>query len=86
MRKAHRYLADVPQPVADRGTELIERHLAAYGVSRARDLPDEGKVYLRRELVKFFAASLTQGLPQPPAPTSRWRRWWDGLFSRAQRG
>src|SRR5438045_452370 len=42
VRKVHRQIPDVPQNVADRGTAVIERHLAAYGVSRARDLPEEG--------------------------------------------
>jgi hypothetical protein len=69
---------DVPQQVADRGTELIERHLSAYGVTRARDLPEEGKVYLRRELAGFFAAELPGGIPPPPHARG-WRRWWNGL-------
>src|SRR5436309_10096532 len=35
VRKVHRQMPDVSQEVADRGTAVIERHLAAYGVSRA---------------------------------------------------
>lgn len=71
MRKVFRYMTDVPQGVADRGTELIERHLAAYGVSRAMDLPEEGKVSLAHQLDNFFAGELPGGLPE--------RRPWHAL-------
>ena len=84
MRKVHRHAPDVPQGVADRGTELIERHLAAYGVTRARDLPEEGKVYLRRELSQFFAAELPDGVPQPDNARG-WRGWWAALTRWARR-
>src|SRR5262245_180457 len=84
MRKAHRHMPDLPQAVADRGTEVIERHLAAYGVTRARDLPEEGKVYLRRELIQFFNAELPEGLPHPAA-SRRWQSWWGQLTGRFRR-
>jgi hypothetical protein len=74
----------LPQAIADRGTEVIERHLSAYGVTRARDLPEEGKVFLRRELVKFFANELPDGIAAP-AGRGGWRRWWgavSGWFER----
>ena len=76
MRKVHRQIPDVPQNVADRGTAAIERHLAAYGVSRARDLPEEGKVYLRHELQKFFADQLPDGPQELPRDSYGWRRCW----------
>ena len=62
MKKVNRYVPDVPQNTADRGTEIVERHLAAYGVSRAMDLPEEGKVHLARELQGFFAGEFPDGL------------------------
>jgi len=74
-----RQTPDVPQNVADRGTAVIEQHLAAYGVSRARDLPDEGKVYLRHQLQKFFAEQLPDGPQEPPRDSYGWRRWWRGV-------
>ena len=84
VRKVHRHAPDVPQSAADRGTEVIERHLSAYGVTRARDLPEEGKVFLQRELSKFFAAELPDGVP--PSPNDRgWRRWWSMLAGRFRR-
>ena len=70
MRKVHRRAADVPQAVADRGTEILERTFAAYGVTRAQDLPDEGKVYLWRELRALFAAELPS---DPPATPGGWQ-------------
>lgn len=66
MKRIHRNVPEVPQAVADRGTELIERYLAAYGVTRASDLPEEGKVRLYRDLQQFFERELPQGPPQPP--------------------
>jgi hypothetical protein len=62
VKKINRYVPDVPQRVADRGTEVVERHLAAYGVSRAMDLPEEGKVRLHHELQKFYYNELPEGL------------------------
>ncbi|MBI3909753.1 MAG: hypothetical protein HY320_02330 [Armatimonadetes bacterium] len=66
MKRIHRQATEVPQAVADRGTELIERHLNTYGVARASDLPEEGKVRLYRDLQQFFARELPNGPPQPP--------------------
>src|SRR5207249_1358056 len=85
VRKVNRRQPDVPQRTADRGTDVIERHLAAYGVSRARELPEEGKVYLYRELSQFFSEELPQGVPAPERETRGWRGWWNGLVGRGQR-
>ena len=48
MKKINRHVPDVSQGIADRGTEIIERHFNAYGVKRASELPEEGKVRLFR--------------------------------------
>ena len=86
MKKVNRYVPDVPQRVADRGTEVVERHLAAYGVSRAADLPEEGKVRLMRELNGFFARELPEGLTMLDPSDVGWRgaikRVWTRLFRR----
>jgi len=71
MKKVNRHLPDVPQVVADRGTEIIERHFNAYGVKRAIDLPEEGKVRLSRDLQHFFVAELPDGPEPQPSPS-----WW----------
>jgi hypothetical protein len=62
VKKVHRFVPDVDQRAADRGTEVVERLLAAYGVSRASDLPEEGKVRLMRELQGFYRAEIPGGL------------------------
>jgi hypothetical protein len=71
MKKVSRHVPDVPQGIADRGTEIIERHFNAYGVKRASDLPEEGKVHLYREMQQYFAEEMPGGVEvKPPAP------WW----------
>ena len=86
MKKVNRYAPDVPQKFGDRGTEIVERHLAAYGVSRASDLPEEGKVRLMRELQGFFNRELPEGLAMLHPADVGWRgffnRFWRRLFGR----
>jgi len=89
VKKVNRYVPDVPQKIGDRGTEVIERHLAAYGVSRAMDLPEEGKVRLARELQGFFSQELPEGLPLLHPADVGWRgalkRCWLRLTGRGRR-
>jgi len=83
MKKVNRHLPDVPQVVADRGTEILERHFNAYGVKRATDLPEEGKVRLYRDLQHFFGAELPDG-PEPHSSPTWWTRaaaWVRGFFT-----
>jgi len=77
MKKINRHVADVSQGIADRGTEIIERHFNAYGVKRASDLPEEGKVRLYREMQHYFAIEMPAGAsPRPPTP------WWVSVATR----
>lgn len=78
MKKVHRHAADVPQSIADRGTEIVERHFQAYGVKRAMDLPEEGKVHLMREMRSFFAAELP-GQHEVPVPRAGIAGWWERI-------
>ena len=73
MKKVNRCVPDLPQNVSDRGTEIVERHLTAYGVSRAMDLPEEGKVRLARELRGFFESELPTGMPMLHPSDVGWR-------------
>lgn len=88
MKKVNRYVPDVPQRVADRGTELVERHLAAYGVSRAADLPEEGKVRLMRDLRGFYDTELPDGLRMLDPSDVGWRgalkRFWLRITGRSR--
>jgi len=78
VKKVHRHVPDVTQGVADRGTEIVERHFQAYGVKRAMDLPEEGKVHLMREMNAFFATELPQQSAVAP-PSSGWALCWKRL-------
>lgn len=80
MKKVNKYVPDVPQKVADRGTEIVERHLAAYGVSRAIDLPEEGKVRLVRDLQGFFEGDLPEGLPMMDPREMGIRGWFRRMW------
>lgn len=73
MKKVNRYVPDVPQRIADRGTEIVERHLATYGVSRAADLPEEGKVRLMREMQSFYREEFPEGLEMIDPNEVGWR-------------
>jgi hypothetical protein len=76
VKKVHRHVPDVPQNIADRGTEIVERHFQAYGVKRAMDLPEEGKVHLMREMKAFFAAELPRQ-SEAAVPRSGMAWWWE---------
>ena len=78
MKKVYQHLPDVPAAVGERGAEIIERCLNAYGVARAEDLPEEGKVRLLRDLQGFFDAELPEGLK----PMDRWEYGWRGALRR----
>jgi hypothetical protein len=73
VKKVNRLVPDVQQRLADRGTEVVERHLAAYGVSRAMDLPEEGKVRLMRDLQGFYQQELPEGLQMIDPSDIGWR-------------
>ncbi|MCX8052315.1 MAG: hypothetical protein N3B12_00765 [Armatimonadetes bacterium] len=45
---------DVSPDVANRAVRIIERYLKTHRVNRARDLPEEAKVRLYRDLRLFF--------------------------------
>jgi hypothetical protein len=78
VKKVHRHVPDVPQNVADQGAEIVERHFQAYGVKRAADLPEEGKVHLMREMRGFFAAELPRA-GEVAVHRSPFARWWERL-------
>jgi hypothetical protein len=85
VKKVNRYAPDVPQKAGDRGTEIVERHLAAYGVSRASDLPEEGKVKLMRELQSFFNRDIPEGLTMLNPADMGWRGFFKRLWYRFTR-
>lgn len=62
MKKLFPDMPDVPQSVANRAVRIVEKHLRTHRVTRVRDLPEEAKIRLYRDLRLFF-----EGDPQSPA-------------------
>jgi hypothetical protein len=54
MKKLFPEASDIGQSVANRAAKIIEKHLRLHRVDRARDLPEEAKVRLYRDLRFFF--------------------------------
>jgi hypothetical protein len=61
MKKLFPEAQDVPQSVANRGVRIVERYLRIHRVDRVKDLPEEAKVRLYRDLKEFFEAELGSG-------------------------
>lgn len=67
MKKLFPEVPDVPQTVANRAVRIIEKHLKTHRVSRARDLPEEARIRLYRDLRFFFDSEsrpASGGLPK----------------------
>ena len=58
MRKIYQSVPDVPQAIANKAIDIVERHITSSGVRRAEELPEEGKVRLMRELQHFLQSEL----------------------------
>jgi hypothetical protein len=54
MKKLFPEAPEVPQSVANRASKIVEKYLRMHRVERARDLPEEAKVRLYRDLRFFF--------------------------------
>ena len=67
MKKLFPEVPDVGQSVANRASRIIEKHLKIHRVGRARDLPEEARIRLYRDL-KFFFES---GTPPPSMDAGR---------------
>lgn len=63
MKKLFPEAPDVPQSVANRASKIVEKYMRLHRVERARDLPEEAKVRLYRDLRFFF-----EGGGQPTNP------------------
>jgi hypothetical protein len=78
MKKLFPDAPDVPQGVANRGVRIIERHLRMHRVERAKDLPEEAKVRLLRDLREFFDAETKAKGGEGPGTRKQglWSRFW----------
>ncbi len=63
MKKLFPDAPDVPQSVANRASKILEKYLRMHRVERAKDLPEEARVRLYRDL-RFFLDS--GGQPSDP--------------------
>lgn len=58
MRKIYQSAPDVPQAIANKAIDIIERHLVASGARRVEELSEENKIHLMRELQWYFQSEL----------------------------
>ncbi len=77
MKKLFPDTPDVPQSVANRAVRIVEKHLRTHRVSRTRDLPEEAKIRLYRDLRLFF-----EGDPQAPIGGEGWGSSFRGFWAR----
>ena len=54
MKRLYPDMPDVSPTEANRAIRIVERHLRTHRVSRARDLPEEARIRLYRDLRLFF--------------------------------
>ncbi len=83
MKKLFPDAPDVPQGVANRGVRIIEKHLRMQRAERAKDLPEEAKVRLLRDLREFFDAETKSKGGEGPGSCKRglWARLWEKVES-----
>ncbi|MHB0999425.1 MAG: hypothetical protein ACYC27_09285 [Armatimonadota bacterium] len=72
MRKIHQSALDVPQSVANKAIDIIERHFTINGVRRAEQLPEESKIHLMRELEKYFQSQAPHGTHNEGTSAYNW--------------
>ena len=82
MKKIFPETPDVPQAVANRGVRIIEKHLRMHKVDRAKDLPEEAKIRLLRDLRTFFDAEQEGG--RKGGAGSGDRGFWSNLWEKVQ--
>lgn len=83
MKKLFQEAPDVPQSVANRAIRIVEKHLRVHRVNRVRDLSEEAKIRLYRDLRFYF-----EGDSQSPGAGSNDKRFslrrfftrlWEGI-------
>lgn len=84
MKKLFPEAPEVPQSIANRASKIIEKYLRLHRVERARDLPEEAKVRLYRDL-RFFFESGGQPLdPGAPGAANSLRRFFSNLWGKVE--
>lgn len=83
MKKLFPEAPDVPQSVANRAAKIVEKYLRLHRVERARDLPEEAKVRMYRDL-RFFFDSGGQPTDTTPGIGAGVRRFFSGLWGKLE--
>lgn len=84
MKKLFSEAQDVPQSVANRAAKIVEKHLRLHRVNRARDLSEEAKVRLYRDLRFFFDSGGQPCDPGSGGVISGTRRFFSGLWGKLE--
>lgn len=71
----------MPQSVANRASKIVEKYLRMHRVERARDLPEEAKIRLYRDLRFFFESG---GQPNDPASGGGLRRYLSNVWGKIE--
>ena len=80
MKKLFADTPDVPQGVANRAVRIIEKHLRQHKVDRAKDLPEEAKIRLLRDLRFFFESEMGDGgLGSGSMKRGFWVNFWEKI-------
>lgn len=54
MKKLFPEMPDAPQAIANRAARIIEKHMRTHRVEKAKDLPEEARIRLYRDLRFLF--------------------------------
>jgi len=84
MKKLFPEAPDVPQSMANRAAKIVEKHLRIHRVERARDLPEEAKVRLYRDLRFFFEGGGQPPSSGAPGVGSAIRRFFSGMWGKIE--
>lgn len=66
-------MPEFEQDIADEVTRIVHSHLEAYRVSRASDLPEEGKVSLLHAVTRYLDATVGPDALPPDGLAAGWR-------------
>lgn len=84
MKKLFSEAPDVAQSVANRAVKIVEKHLRLHKAERVRDLPEEAKVRLYRDLRFFFDAGGQPSDPGTGGVFSGLRRFLSGTWGKIE--
>lgn len=84
MKKLFSEAPDVPQSVANRAVKIVEKHLRLHRAERVKDLPEEAKVRLYRDLRFFFESGGQPSDPGGGGALSGMRRFLSGVWGKIE--